>query len=634
MHGRVRRSLLSEREDGFTLVELIVAMLVMAIVIMSIIYVQARALTTNADSGSRQQSTTYANEAMEQMRSVPWNILKKGLASNYVAAGSAVLGEGDTLVAGNVLNVEGTSVALKVALAGVGSDQLLTEPWAPLFDVDGSNIAIKFDPSGRGDKYIVKAYVTDDQAGNDDALGLAVVVQWTKRTNGQVARTVLFSTAYAPSGGCGDLNNAPFLASCQALFYSASSSANVVMSAASSLPDDPANPGSVPGAGTPVPLLPQSSFYTFQMATSGTAARASSQQVSITDSYVRYGGTTRDDNVTSTHPVDSGWTTGYNSFTLRASDDLVTTGAAPQNPPDVTTTAPDSAVAINSGLSSAMQLTARADDKRSGVADASVIQACDTGVGAAQVPAGNPCAAGKLNASTGRSGYMEFKVGGETIELGRVLHETGTTKDSAWSGRFTSGVLGNSVTGCNPLGGAGCISAGADRHIGAIEIGKISSGTGQWDDGEAASGLVRITNYHDTVSAQRGTQQPAAPAGFVRSGTVQYWTATGYTTVNTTASQNLTLVLDSVTWTTTLATVTASGTVTITPSTSRIEGAADPTCKADACALDARNGNIDTVVTYNIVPTDALVAPFDLTVSTVINGSQAAASYKEPEASA
>jgi hypothetical protein len=521
-------------------------------------------------------------------------------------------------------------VPLVVAASGT-NDQALAEPWAPLFDGTGSNIALKYDPSGRGDEYIVKSYVTDDQAGNNVARGLAVVVEWTQRTDGQVATTVLYSTAYAPSGGCGDLNNAPFLASCQALFYSASTSANVVMSASSSLPDDPANPGTVANAGSPVPILPGSSFYTFQMATGGTAARASSQQVTVTDSYVRYGGTTRDDNLSSTQPIDNGWTSGYQSFTLRASDDLVNPGAAPQNPPDVTASVTSSEESIDSNLASATRLTARADDKRGGLADASVTQACDTGVGAAQVPATDPCATAKLAASTGLSGYMELKVAGDTVELGRVLHESGITRDTSWAGRFTAGVLGNSVTGCNPLGGSGCVSAGADRYIGTMNVGKITSGAGQWDDGKAANGLVRVTSYHETVSAQRGTQQPTSPAVFSRSGTVAYWTGSGYTSVSLSAALNTTRAIDVVTWTTPQAVVTASGTLTITPSTASVEGATDTTCKTGPCSVDARNGNVATVVTYMIVPTNPAVAPYNLTVSTVINGSQAAASYKEPE---
>jgi prepilin-type N-terminal cleavage/methylation domain-containing protein len=636
MQNRARRSLLSEREDGFTLVELIVAMLVMAIVFMAIIFIQARALTTNADSGSRQQATTYANEAMEQMRSIPWNVIKKGMRSNYLAAGSAVIGGADPLVEGNELNLEGTSVRpLPLVVASSGAnDQVRDEPWSPLFDVNGSNIAIKFDPSGRGDEYIVKSYVTDDQAGNDVARGLAVVVEWTQRTNGEVATTVLFSTAYAPSGGCGDLHNAPFMASCQALFYSGSTSSNVVMSVASSVADDPANPGTVANAGQLLPVLPGGSFSTFEMSTSGVAARAASQQVSITDSYVRYGGTTRDDTDPSTDPQKKGWNTGYGSFTLRASDDLVTVGAAPQNPPDVSATAPNTSVTITSGPSVGMSIDGRSDDKRLGTLDASVTQACNTGVGAAKVPASDPCASAVLGSSNLNSGYLSLNLGADSLRLGRVKHESGTSTETAWSGRFAPGVMGNAVTGCQVLADAGCVSAGATRTIGDIQIGAVTSAVSTWDSGAAPQGLVTISNYNDKVGVQRGSQQTAAAPTFTRSATVSYWSGSEYSNIDATVNQNLTRDLAPATWTTPVATVSATGNIVVTPSSTTTEGTADPTCKAAACSVDAQNGSITVTIKYYVVPVDATIAPFDLTVRTLVNGSQASASYKEPEDSA
>lgn len=631
MQHRVRRSLLSEREEGFTLVELIVAMLVMAIVIMALIFIQGRALTTNADSGSRQQATTYANEAMEQMRSIPWNIIKKGMANNYLAAGSAVLGESDPLVVGNKLRVndDDLPIPLVVAPSSVGSNQDLAEPWAPLFDGTGSNIAIKLDPSGRGDQYIVKTYVTADQSGSDAAQGLAVVVEWTKRADGEKEKTVLYSTAYAPSGGCGDLNNAPFLASCQAQFLSSSQSANVVMSVDSSVADDPASPGTVPNAGELLPVLPGSSFYAFEMSTSGVAARAASQQVSIVDSYTRYGGTTRDDNIATTRPEEKGWTSGYSAFTLRASDDTVTVDAAPPNPTDVNTSAVNSTETVASGVGVGMSLTARADDSRTGVLDASVTQACNTGVGAAQVPASDPCASALLNGSTVNSGYMTLGLGSDSLSLGRVRHESGTTSDSAWAGRFAPGVLGNTVTGCQVLADAGCVSAGANRYVGDIRIGAVLSGSSMWDGGAAPQGLVNISNYRDQVGTQRGSQQISAAPTLERSGTVSYWNGSGYSSVNATLNQDVTHDIGSVTWTTALATVTASGSVVIAPSSTAVAGL-DPLCKEEACSVDARTGTITVRVTYYIVPADVSIAPFQMTSVTLVNGSQASASYKEP----
>jgi hypothetical protein len=606
-------------------------MLVMAIVILAIIFIQARALTTNADSNSRQQATTYANEAMEQMRSIPWFVLERGLRSNYLAAGSAVLGGSDPLVAGNVLNVEGTSVPLVVATAGAGSDQNLAKPWSPVFDSSGSNIAIKLDPSGRGDEYVVKSYVTKDQLGNDQARGLAVVVEWNRRTDGETDRTVLFSTAYAPKGGCGDLNNAPFLASCQAQFYSGSSSANVVMSASASVPETPDDPGSNADTGKPLPILPGSSFYTFQMSTSGVAARASSQQVTTTDSYVRFGGTTRDDNLSSTQAEEKGWTSGYGSFTLRASDDTVSTDAPPPNPTDVTASATNTASSVGSAPLVGMSLDARSDDTRNGTLDASVTQACNTGVGAAQVPASDPCSSAKLAGSTSKSGFMEFNLGSQKLSLGQVQHSSGTTSETAWAGRFSAAVLGNSVTGCQVLATAGCVSAGADRSIGDISIGKVLTGGGVWDDGDAASGLVMINGYHDRVGVQRGSQQVAAVPTLERSATVQYWTASGYQNVSASVNQSTSKSIEPVTWTTLFATVTASGSVNVAPSATDTGDSTDPQCKKVACEINASNGNITVNISYLVTPLNPLVEPFELSVTTQVNGSTAAASYKEPE---
>lgn len=631
MQERIRRSLLSAREDGFTLVELIVAMLVMAIVMMAIIFIQARALTTNADSGSRQQATTYANAAMEQMRAIPWNILKKGMASNYLSAGSAVIGGSDLPGRANEVKVNGYPLTLVVAPSGSG-DQDLGNPWEPLFDANGSNIAIKLDPSGRGDEYIVKSYVTEDQTGNSEARGLAVVVEWRQRTNGEVSSTVLFSTAFAPSGGCGNLNNAPFMASCQALFYAGSSSANVVMSVASSVPSESASPAPVPApnAGDQLPLLPGSDFFTLQMSTSNVAARASGQQVSTTDSYVNYGGTVRDDSDTDTDPTAKNWEEGYGAFTLSASNDLVTVGAPPPNPPDLAVTANDTSMDVAAGVGVDMSIHARSDDRRQGTLDASVTQACSTGVSAAKVPASNPCASAELGGSNLKSGYLELELGSERLQLGRVLHGVGTTEETAWAGRFTPGVNGNTVTGCQVLVGAGCVSAGAERYIGDISIGAVVTGSTSWDGGDASQGLVVISDYHDSVGVQRGSQQTDTAPTISRSGTVSYWNGSHYLSVTAGETRDVTLTIAEATWTTPLATVTADGKVTIAPSSTET-GYLDPQCKAETCSVDARNGFISVRVNYTVVPTDTTIAPFELVSTTRVEGSQASATYKEPE---
>ena len=609
MPTSLRRRLLDSRDEGFTLVELIVAMFVIAIVLLSILFVQANALTTNAQSNARQQATSYANEAMESLRALPWNVLRRGLANNFVAAAG-----GDPYVAGGVLSVDGTSVPLRIAVAG-GQD--LSSPWPPLFDSTGSHTQVKTDPAGRGTVFTVRSYVTEDQTGQDEAMGLAVVVEYTNIDTGDTQVTAMFSTAYAPSGGCGDLNNAPFLASCQALYYSQASTGSVVLAA--SVFD-------VSDTSLPEPLLPGSAFYELQVSTASASVRTSSQQVSTVDAYTQFGGVTRDDADSDTQPETNGWTQGYEAFTLRASDDTVTPGAPAVNPADIVGSAADSTMTVT-GTFGGMSIEARSDDTRDSTLDASSTTSCATGIGASQVPATQPCASSAIAPASGMNGYMSLNLAGDTLRLGRVTHESSSSRERAWGGRFIEGLMGNGDTGCQVLTGSGCASAGAVRELGDVSVGAVVGGA--WDDGKAPTGLVTVADYEEVVRAERGTSQIATAPLLSRSAMVRYWTDSGYVTLPVAANTAAVATLGSVTWSHPLAKVTATGTVDVGGSATVTEGA-DPACESEACSINARNGVITITVNYLIEPS-AGADPFILSVTTTVNGASAAASYKEPE---
>ncbi|WP_062078879.1 type IV pilus modification PilV family protein [Demequina globuliformis] len=610
----LQNSRLNRYELGFTLVELIVAMFVMAIVIIAIIGIQASALTTNADSNARQQATSYANEAMEQLRAIPWNVLKKGMASNYQAASG-----GDSFAPGNVLDVEGTAVALHVAPAGP-NDQDLTSAWPPLFDSTGSHSQLKVDAAGRGTEFTVRSYVTVDQAGQDDAYGLAVVVSWDSLKSGAQEVTTLFSTAYAPSGGCGDLNNAPFLASCQALYYSHAASGNVVFSAsATTLPENETDPA------LPRPLFGSSPFHQIQVGTASTSAQSSSQQTTSATALGQYGGVRWNDDDTNNQPETFGWLEGYEAFSVAASNDDVSPEAPPANPTDVVMSANNSSHTIGGGLTG-LRLEGRSDDPRDGWLDASTTQSCSVGAGAATVPATQPCAAARLNPATTYSGYLLLHAGPDIVRLGRVQNESGSSVETAWAGRFIEGLAGNGNTGCEVLSGSGCASAGVNRQLGTISVGAIVSSS--WDDGDAGSGLVMITGYNDSVLAQRGTSQTTTPASIARSGSLQYWNGSGYSTLSLAPGSNEGADIAEVTWSNPLVAVTASGRVSVSQAGESPSGL-DPLCEQEACATTAATGTVTAAIDYAIEPVAG--DPFILTVTMTLNGSSASASYKEPE---
>lgn len=598
----------SERDEGFTLVELVVAMFVLAIVLLSILAVQTRALATNAESQARQAATAYANEAMEQLRVVPWNVLKKGLASNYLAASG-----GDANVAGTTLKNTGTA-ALTLKVAPSSGDQDLANSWPPLFDSSGSNKQIKDDPSLNGTRFTVRAYTVTDPIGSADVVGLVVMVEWQKRTDGTTSRTVLTSSAFADGdGGCGSLNDSPFLASCQAQFYSASSSGNVVMSATT-----------VDSSGLPGPLLPGSAFYNMRVSTATTNAQMSSQQVSNGDGYGTYGAVTYDDDDSATDPGDEGWSRGSQIFKLSGSNDT-TAGAAPPNPADVVTASSNSSTVLSSSGSGTFRLEGRADDPRAGVLDVSTVQACSIGVGASKIPAGDPCVHSTIGVATANSGYMALFVDGAAIRLARIMNESGSSVDHAWSGRFAK-IAGNGDTLCSTISGAGCVSAGANRTLGTVSVGSIVGSS--WDGSAAASGLVYITGYSENAIAERGVSQKSGDLSATRSGTVALWNGIGYTSYGLSAATNRTDSTAVVNWNTAAATITAVSQVIVTEAYSTKTGTTDTTCRSEACAVTGSTGNIFVTTTYTIAPKDGS-SSFVMTTAVTINGAQAAASYQE-----
>ncbi len=604
-------------DEGFTLIELIVAMLVLAIVLLSIITIQARALTTVAEANARQQATTFANEAMEQLRAVPWNVLKRGMASNYLAASG-----GDSHVGSDVLTVDGVTVALEVAAAG-SADQDLDSPWPPLFDETGSHAHVEEDPAGSGRQYTVYAYVTEDLTGLDDAVGLAVVVEWTSREDGDVDQTVLWSTAYAPSGGCGDLNNAPFLASCQASFYGSAQSATVSTTVSAAEYVD----SSVGGDQDPVPVVPGSSFYTFTVSTASTSSRISSLQFTDIDANAQYGGIVWDDDDSSTQPTVEGWEEGFENYSLRASNDTVSTDAAPANPTDIYTSGSNTSEDFNS-FWGGVELEARSDDSRDGVLDASTTDACDVGVGAAQVPAGQPCASAQLDDASSYGAFVLMEFGGEMIRLSRVRQESGSSVSNTFAGRFVEATAGNGDSGCQLLGGSGCVSAGFNGTLGDVSIGAVIGDT--WDGGAAPDGLVTVSNYTEVGMVDRGYQQPASTPTLSRTATIQFWNGAGYSTANLSTYSSDTHTIGSATWTNSRATVeVVDGTISILPGQVTVAGS-DPDCTDESCDVTATNGLIQIDVTYLITPDNGSIDPFELTVTTVIAGGTSSASYKEP----
>ncbi|MDN4474495.1 prepilin-type N-terminal cleavage/methylation domain-containing protein [Demequina sp. SYSU T00192] len=596
------------RSEGFTLVEVVVAMFVLAVVMLAILFLQARAMTINADSQGRQSATAAANEAMEQLRAMPWNYLRKGLSSQWNAGGT------DPFVSGaDAITVNGKTYALRVGTTG--SDQDLSNPWPPLFDSTGSNEQMLTSGSGNGDVFELRAYTFEDDVASSSTVGLLVVATWGKRTDGSLENTVITSTAYAPSAGCGDLNNAPFLASCQAQFDATAASANLDISVTASTLNG-ANPK--PLLNTDVGL----DYYSFQVNSSTASVQVTSQQVSNASAFASLGGTAWDDDLVTTAPSALGWTRGYTSQSVRASDDT-TAGAEPPNPPFVTGSGANSYYDFTLGD---YMLSGRSDDGRSATVTTKTGVACATGLGSS-VPGNAPCASSLIGGTSDATPYMSFEIDGKVLDLAKVNSSMSTVYDEAWAGRFAA-VAGNSDVGCASVSGtgSGCTSAGAQQGFGRVTVGDVKQ-TNTWDD-DAPSGLVVISGYEDSVRVQRGESDEATAADFYRSATIEYWNGTDYSTEYINDLTADTYLIPDTVWTTGDAVVTASGNILVTGSATSTESTTN-CVGGDGCIVDATNGTITVTITYDIEPTDASLDSWSLTVKTTLNGSRAGARFEE-----
>lgn len=590
---------LSERDEGFSLVELVVAMFILGIVLIALIGVQISAMITISDSSRTQQATAYANEAMETLRAMPWDTLNKGNVPNFNTAG----GNTDPYFTGGsnsgTVTVDGETYTVRFASTNT---QNLGVPRPPLFDSSGSNHVVMSDPAKPDFKVDVRAYIVNSLDGSAGSVGLLVIASWKDAKHGTTREIALRSSAYPGSSGCGDLATQPYLVSCQDRFMFSSASGYV----STSLSATPPNSTDL------APVIEGSTLQEISVRAAYVTARGESVQVSQTGGKVSRGGVTERDMPLSGNTVGPSTERGYTEIATLASDNFAVSGGPPADQIETIGSASSTATSILSGL---WKAEARSDDGRSGSSRSSTTQAC---LGS-QLVAGSPCAYTTLAGSAELKASLSF----DTQTMFPMLR-SGSATSTAGGGRFVATKPGT-MFGCQTLGSSGCASAAATYAEGSIKFGAFASGA--WV--ESPTYLVEIANYSDSVLAQRGSMQASTAPTMTRSGTVRFWNGSSYATVALNETSTGVLAQSgTVTWSPGAGiTVTASAAVSATPVSVQTLGEVPVvTCSTDACATSATAGSVTVNLRYQVVtPTGA----WDIYQSSVITGSAASASFEK-----
>lgn len=596
---RTRRDTTGERDAGFTLVELVVAMMVIATVIVMLVVVQTSAVVTIVNASRIQQATAFGNQAMEAMRSIPWNTLKTGNSTNFAAASG-----GDPYLTGtSTIIVDGANYTVR------RGTQTLANPKPPLFSSTGSNLVTLADPSIPGVNFEIRAYVVDALAGTTGAVGLLVIVRWVSLESGASHNMVLRSTAYAPATGCGSLDTQPYLGSCQDRYNSVSASGFATTSLASS--------DGVTGEA--LPLVDGADALTLTMRTAFATGTDDSIQATNVTGTVLFGGISISD--TSASAASSGFSTAVTA----ASDDNATLSGYPDDSylASISATADNTVVAG----SSSFFFSAQSDYGRTGSSRSSINTACLSGA----LQAGQPCFYTALNGgsqATTRSYVAWGYLGAFTDVMYPFWREGAATSSYAGGGRFATTKPTSANYGCQTLTVSGCVSARAEYSQGLTLLGYVPTTSGKWSSNKQS--VVEIGAYTDSVLVQRGATQAAALATFAKSGSVSYWNGSSFTTSNFTSTTNGTIANTSpVTWTSRDGAVTITATAVIailkafgTPY------APSTTCTADVCSIDAGTGSLTVTVEYVV---SSPSGTYTFTQDTTITGSSASASFKDQQ---
>ena len=570
-------------DDGYTIMEVVVAMIVIAIGLLGLMAVQVRSLSTVQLAKERQTATALANRAMEQLRAVPYTVLQGGLKC------TELVGDPDV----TVTNPSGactatfspsydSSISGETVVTTTGTQVAPLSPHVPASDT-----------SLNGAAYRVRTYVTRVDPTADVGYWLTVISSWTSG-NARSARKViaLRSRVYSPSG-CLSPTTHPFSGPCQAFFYSDAGGAAGSLSVTANRAGLPLVDGMTATSGS-ISLADYSSRTQFE------------QSLSTQSSFITALATLLDPTVSS-----SGGVTGSSS-----ADTDPGTGALTA-PTSATTGSQSSGTLSSAGGGSRLDVTPA--DSQSGsayattVAGASPVCVDDNN---ATISGGQNCASASI--APGGTSSLQLtlnSLGSRNMVLADLAAAGSTSR--AFGARFPTPSV--SPAHCTLTSGAGCVAAGVHRTLGTVRAGGLATASGSDAITNAVGAnvttllndnpVVNLSAYADSASSESGVSPGAS--SLARAGTLSYWSGSAFTTVALSSSTNGVYAVPTTTAQYGTTRVVLSGTVTVTAGSTTPSGSAP--C-ATACTSKTNAGTVVASLSYTVFNGATQVGGFDVRV--------------------
>jgi len=547
----------ADDEAGFTLLELVLACGVLALVLASLAYTGTMAFADAAISRHRTTASNLANEAIEQVRALPYNKVALGLSTTDIAT------SGDAAI---------TSVGGVYRFDGERIPNGNNEAVAPLVPHRASRLLDDM-------TYTVSAYVTylDDDV-NSRALRVTVRVSWDSPLRAGVQKFVDTQTVvYSPTGGtggCGSNATHPFAAPCQPFLYSNTSSGEGAISFSAF-------------AGTAIAGvdLGEATLY---LPTQDT--NMSIEQVQAASATARTSG------VRLRRLSDGSDQTSGRSLADAATD---SDPSQPKPPHDSATVGPQASATIQlSGSGNSIQLTSAAGESATARATmaAGGTNTCPSNANPAvdQIDL-QPCA----NATSVPGGAMTAQLNLNSLGSAILASFAGATTSSSG---FSNRDIVPQATSCTTTSEDGCIHASQRGSIGTLNIGGLPAGLSTL----APLGfnyLVKLSGFSRTVTAEAGYGN--ADPSVTNAGTIQYWNGLGYTTVAVASGASATIPVANLVVSDGISSTTIGMTATVRSGGTTSGPCASPCASAEARAESPIVGDIRyTVVIGGVTVVD------------------------------
>jgi prepilin-type N-terminal cleavage/methylation domain-containing protein len=587
---RARRAALTagSGDSGFTLIETVMALMVIGVVLLMLVYGQALALKSTSTTKQRGQMTALANQYVEQMRAMPYASLQSGMSSTDLSGDPNLVSVSSTWRFRPAYNTSIDEVVHHTA-------GQTAAPLAPHLQPQTTLGPATFS---------VGLYVTRTATYTAAVPSLWVTAVVTRVSGpGSAPKPIAVRTQVFSPSGCLATSNRPYSGPCQAFFYANSGTTQ----------------GSISVAGLGgAPLTTELGLVSGSVVLPGLTAGSATEQTTTLDASATTSGVLA---TTAAGPV----TSGQVSADAMADDDP-STDVLP-SPAAVAAASGSPAKSFLTGtfgtltLSPATSVTAKA----MGTSSAKTTIPCKDVADATSTTA-MPCAASSL---TALAESVSVTPGGLSL-FKPITVDSSASPGNAWAGRLalTQNLHCSLLT---TSGSVGCAAAEAKRtatvKLGAVP-GSPATTASNWDTN---IGLASTTTYSTAAYSEQGlgiaTTPSRATGSSARAGLINYWNGSGYSSQPLSAAFSRSLGPATFTYGSGATGVQLVVTGTISAAAPSVTTTGPAGCITEACTTKTEVPGLQATLTYKFTsPTPAKNASF--TVSVDLGSTLASASYK------